>query len=59
VDILIIEMWGKILSLKVAEQVQLQQIEEDARAAEAELLKKGNYPFDYPRTFFGGKFSLS
>jgi hypothetical protein len=30
----------KILSLKVAEQVQIQQIEEHARAAEAELLKK-------------------
>ena len=30
----------EILSLKVAEQVQLQQIEQAARAAEAELLKK-------------------
>ena len=32
----------KILSLKVAEQVQLQQIEEYARSAEAELLKKNS-----------------
>jgi len=32
----------KILSLKVAEQVQLQQIEQAAREAEAELLKKNS-----------------
>jgi hypothetical protein len=32
----------KILSLKVAEQVQIQQIEEHARAVEAELLKKNS-----------------
>jgi hypothetical protein len=32
----------KLLSLKVAEQVQQQQIEQDAREAEAELLKKNS-----------------
>ena len=36
------ERSDKILSLKVAEQVQLHQIEQDARAAEAELLKKNS-----------------
>jgi len=32
----------KILSLKVAEQVQLQQIEQESREAEAQLKKKDN-----------------
>jgi hypothetical protein len=36
------EQSDKILSLKVAEQVQQQQIEQAARAAEAELLKKNS-----------------